>query len=282
MDVPRTTDFIKRNGTSLLVLFSTIFLYLSYIPDWFKKWTDFDSFYSFFPFLCIFIYQFFQVKSNVLSQIDKKPLNLGLIPLLIGFALYFIAIRADVPLFLGLSFPLIVSGTVLFLYGAKIFKAVLPVIILVFVSIPVLPITRLTAPLQIILSDIATQVLVFFNINAQNFGSSIFIDNNPVTVAAGCTGVKSLSSLLIVSLMLCYFKNISTLQKIGLLSFAMICSFAGNITRIILIAFYVVYNGLKGVEAFHYWAGVIIFAITLAIIILVNGLVEERNYVEAK
>ena len=263
-----------------IVLFALCLLYLKYIPIWTNEWFNFDSFYSFFPFLIIFGFQFFKKKAKKLKKTEKYPTNWGLLPLITGVLIYYTGIKADIDLLIGLSLPLFLSGTVLFLYGKRTFMIVMPVIILFSLSLPIIPIFRLTTPLQIFLADVAAQILHFLNINAYALGSNIFIDKYQVTIEAGCTGVKSLSSLLIVNFLLFYFKNISVLKKFLIVLFSFAISFVGNIIRILLINFYIIYNGIKDSEAFHYNSGLGIFVISLLIILVINEFIEEDKIVE--
>ncbi|HBG49062.1 MAG TPA: hypothetical protein DDW90_06095 [Cyanobacteria bacterium UBA9971] len=259
----------------LIIFFALSVLYLKYIPNWTKEWFNFDSFYSFFPFLIIFVVQFFKTKAVELQKTEINPTNLGLLPLITGLLFYYTGNKADMDLLSGLSLPLLFSGILLLLYGKNLFMIVLPVIILLSLSIPVLPIFRLTTPLQIFLADISAKILNFLNIGAYSLGSNIFIDKYLVTVEAGCTGVKSLSSLLVINFLLFYFKNISVFKKFLIISFSLAISFIGNIIRILLIDFYIIYNGLKGSENFHYYIGLGIFALSLLIILVINEFIED-------
>lgn len=266
--------------TDFLVLFALCFLYIKFIPVWTSEWLNFDSFYSFFPFLVIFGIQFFRVKAEELQKAEKKPANSGLFVLIVGALVYFTGVKAEIDLLSALSLPLIFSGVVLFLYGTKIFRIVLPVIILFSLSIPVFPIFRITVPLQIFLAETAAKILHFLNINASASGSNIYIDKYLVTIEAGCTGVKSLSSLLVINFLLIYFKNISFIKKFLIVLVTFGISFANNIIRILLIDFYIIYNGIKGSESFHYAAGFVLFVVSLLIILVLNEIIEEDKIAE--
>jgi len=273
---------MKKFSFNLAVLFALCLLYLKYIPLWTKEWFNFDSFYSFFPFLILFGIQFFKIKTEELKKTEISPTNWGLIPLTAGILIYYAGIKAEVDFLSGLSLPLLISGIILFLYGKKIFMIVLPVIILFSLALPIIPIFRLTTPLQIFLASTAAKILDFLNINAYALGSSIFIGKYLVTIEAGCTGVRSLSSLLVVNILLFYFKNISVLKKVSVALFSVLISFIGNIVRILLINFYIIYNGFKGSEAFHYNIGLAIFIISLLIILVINEFIEDDKIVEDK
>jgi len=273
---------MKKFSFNLAVLFALCLLYLKHFPLWAKEWFDFDSFYSFFPFLILFGIQFFKIKTEELKKTEINPTNLGLIPLTTGILIYYTGIKSEVDFLSGLSLPLLISGIILFLYGKKIFMIILPVIILFSLSLPIIPIFRLTTPLQIFLAGAAAKILNFLNINASAVGSNIFIGKYLVTIEAGCTGVRSLSSLLVVNFLLFYFKNISVLKKVSIVLFSLLISFVGNIIRILLINFYIIYNGIKGAEGFHYYIGLGVFIISLLIILVINEFIEDDKIVEYK
>lgn len=273
---------MKAFKFDFVVLAALCILYLKYIPVWTEEWFNFDSFYSFFPFLIVFGVQFFKIKTEELKKNKINPNNWGLFPLIIGGFVYYAGIKADMALIYGLSLPLILSGAILFLYGKRIFMTVLPVIILFSLAIPVFPVFRITAPLQIFLADAVTQILCFLNINAHALGSDIYIDRYLVTIEAGCTGIKSISSLTVVVFLLFYFRNISVIKKVSVVLFALLISFSGNIMRILFINFYVIYNGPEGAESFHYGIGFAVFVISLLIILFMNEFIEDDKIVNHK
>jgi hypothetical protein len=159
-------NILKKFKTDFVFWGILCILYFKYIPSWVSEWTNFDSFYSFFPFLIIFAFQFFKIKAEKFSQTKIQPTNWGLSVVLIALMAYFIGVKADIALLSGLSLPLLLSGTMLFLYGKKFFMLILPIIILFSLSIPVLPVFRLTVPLQIFLAQLATKALNLMDINA--------------------------------------------------------------------------------------------------------------------
>jgi exosortase len=221
------------------------------------------------------MFQFFKIKAEELQKTEKNPANWGLLPIIIGFLIYYAGIKADINLFGAVSLFILLCGITIFLYGQRIFNIVLSIILLFSISIPVFPIIRFTVSLQIFLADIASKILHFLNINTQVMGSNIFIDKYLVTIHSGCIGIRSISSLLVVSFLLFYFKNISILKKTLLLLFVCTISFAGNILRILLTNFYIIYNGLKGAVTFHYCIGLVIFVISLFVILMINEFIGD-------
>jgi len=271
---------MKTFKSDFVVLTALILLYIKYIPAWISQWFNFDSFYSFFPFLIIFVFQFFKIKASEFKKTEISPVNWGLLPLTTGLLIYYVGVKADIDILIGTSLPLLISGVILFLYGKRIFTIILPVIILFSLSVPVFPIFRFTASMQIFLSVIVAKILNFLNINAYAVGSNIYTDKYWITVEVGCTGIKSFSSLLVVNFLLFYFKNISAFKKFFILIFSVVISFIGNIIRILLIDFYIIYNGTQNTEAFHFYTGLAVFVISLLIILFINEFIEEDKIVE--
>ncbi len=268
-------NLCKKFKTDFIVFIILFILYFQYIPAWIKEWTNFDSFYSFFPFLVIFAIQFFRIKVVEFKKAEINPANFGILFVIAGGVMYFAGVRAEIDLLSALSLPLLISGIILFFYGIRIFVLSLPIIILLSLSIPVIPIFRLTVPLQIFLADITGKIFNVLSINAYNLGSSVYIGKYLISIDAGCIGVRSLSSLLIVSFMLFYFKSISVLKKALIILLVLILSFIGNLSRIVLTGLYIIYNGMNGTEVFHYYAGLIIFILSLAVILVMNEFIED-------
>lgn len=270
---------LKSDYLFFLVLFG---LYIKYVPSWTKEWFDIDSFYSFFPFLIIFLFQFFNRKSEELKQTQIMPSNYGLIILLTGGLIYYIGLKSETELICGLSLPFFLSGSILFLYGKRILVLLAPIITLISLSVPIFPIFRITAPLQIFYAKTATNILSLLNINAHSVGSKVFIENYLVTVEAGCTGIKSVCSLIVIVFLLFYFRKISKFKKFLVVVSALSVSFIANIIRILFINFYVFYNGTIGAENFHNYAGFVIFVISLLIILFMNEFIEDEKNVNCK
>ncbi|HSA07193.1 MAG TPA: exosortase/archaeosortase family protein [Candidatus Gastranaerophilales bacterium] len=275
--IQKSYSIIKKYPFDILIFLTLILMYLSYLPNWFKKWTDFDSFYSFFPFLILFFYHFYKENNEKIQNMLTKSSKLGWIFLIPAILTYYAGTITDIAYLVCGSLILLIFGGVLFLYGKRILNELMPVLILFSISIPVLPIDRLAAPLQILIAEVITGLLNFMNVESHNLGCNIYIGNHLLTVEAGCTGVKSLSSLLIISIILIYFKKVKNIVKIGIFALAFILSVLANITRIMITNFYIIYNGTEGADAFHYNVGFAVFVLSLIILFITVELLEEEK-----
>src|SRR5207248_354562 len=105
-----------------------------------------------------------------------------------------------------LSFVVLLAGLIWTFWGSQRLRTLtFPLLLLAtMVPLPVMVYNSLAAPLQLFASDVATRI-------AQTLGISVFRDGNIIQLASGslgvaeaCSGLNSLSALVVGSLLLGY------------------------------------------------------------------------------
>lgn len=271
------SDIFKKFFLEFSIIFSIFFLYLAYIPGWTKEWLNPDSFYAFGVFLFIFIIYYLKENFTSLLNTEKKSSKTGYIFLFAASLLYIVGVKAEYIYLISFSLPLFISGTILLLYGKKVFiKLLFPLVLFTF-TLPIFSMYRITNPLQTLSSNCSTGLLKSLGIAAFNQGNTIYINQHRLAIVAGCSGVKSLFSLFFISIIYSYFINGDLWKKIMFVILSVPLALVMNILRITFVGFYVLYNGTGGVEEVHDMAGIAGYIISIGLMTLLAQKIKNKK-----
>ncbi len=261
----------------LIAIILLLFMYKNYIPEWVSGWMDADSFYAFGFFLLGFFVYLIKTNLNNLKNLPKAPDIIGVPLLITALAIYVFGYRASIHYLVNISFPMFISGIILTIYGRKLFALTLIPVIMFAFSISILPLYRLTMPLQLLSAKLTAVLLNGLGFVSYNEGSLVTVNNFKLSVVAGCSGLKSLSTLIFTSIISCYFINAKMFKKILVVLFCFPLAIIMNMLRITIVAIYTVYNGYEGMEKFHDDLGIFVFIISLGILLLLSRYIEEKQ-----
>jgi len=211
----------------------------------------------------------------MLIKIPKEQTFAGLPLLLAGFVLYVIGFRADINYMVSLSLPVFIGGIIFVRYGVSTFRTILIPLLLFTLIFPIFPIHKIIVPMQIFSAHITADVLRFLGINAFSEGSMINIEKYKLSVAAGCSGMRSLSTLFFTSIIFTYFINARTFKKVIYVFSSIILALVMNILRLSIVGFYALYNGYKNIESFHDNIGIVISIISILLLLFVARFFED-------
>ena len=163
-------------------------------------------------------------------------------------------------------------------FGSQALRAIwFPVLWLFFlIPPPGWAVDRLTAPLKEFVSFGATKILLLFDYPILRQGVTLFIGPYQLLVEDACSGLRSLSSLVVVTLLYIYIKNkpswrYSLLVVLWIIPVAVLA----NIIRIIILVLITYYWGDAAAQSFlHNTAGIVMFVVALLGIFAVDWLFE--------
>jgi exosortase len=159
------------------------------------------------------------------------------------------------------AFVLLLVGLVWTFWGfPRLRTLAFPLLLLAtMVPLPVMVYNSLAAPLQLLASDLATRV-------AQGFGVSVFRDGNIIQlagtslgVAEACSGLNSLSALIVGSLLLGYLLCSRTASRVVLFAAAIPLAIVVNILRVAGTALLADYNQEFALGFYHAFSGWLVF-----------------------
>lgn len=268
---------LKKQCFELFLVGFLVVMYYKNIMEWIDNWLNFDSFYAFGIFMLVFIGYLVKKSFNDIKNTEKTPSKLGILFLIAGFALYVAGNRTDYVYAVNLSLPCFISGIILALYGQKVFKMVLIPIFLFTMCIPTFVIGRLTLPLQLLSSEIASSIINFLGVHSFNEGNILLVNGYKLSVTPGCSGLKSVYSLFFLSIIYAYFINAGKAKKALFILASLPVAMSLNVLRIITVGFYALYNGYEGLMEFHDGAGIVAYIAAIGIILCLSRLIEDNK-----
>ena len=244
-------------------------LALSLAGQW---WHDPNYTHGFFvPVFALFL---LWERRDKLAALRSKPAWSGLVILLFALlALVLNTINSGFFLY-RISFLLFIAGLVVFLVGWKHLAAVsfpLSFLVLMIPSSSVLG--QITLPLQILASKAASFLLMLVGVPAVREGNIILLPTARLEVAEACSGIRSLFSLITLTVIYGYLAEAKIGMRVLLVLVAVPISILANALRIAVTGVVVENWGIESAQGTpHMLAGWLIFAGSLALVFLFHRL----------
>jgi len=264
----RTPDWV-----SLLILGAlTVFLYRHIAVKLVTDWHDLPDFSHGFliPFFAAFL---LWDKRKKLQSLPIQPSWAGLVLVALGlFELLLGVLGAD--LFLQrTSFVLLAAGVIWTLLGRAFLSELKFVLFVLLLAIPLPTIlyNRITFPLQLQASQLASGLLQLVGVPVLRDGNVIQLPAMPLEVAEACSGIRSLMSLFTVAIIYGYFLERQNWRRTILALSAIPIAVAANVVRIFGTGICVQYwNPDKALGFFHDFQGWLMFLVSLVCLYLVH------------
>ncbi|MCC6536580.1 MAG: exosortase [Bryobacterales bacterium] len=236
-------------------------VWASMIHDWYDDESMSHGFFV--PLLAGYIA--YQDRHKLLNE-PINPSWFGLVPVVIGFVLMIVGILgADffVPR-MGLMLSLI--GVIWTLGGTLTLKRLwFPLFILLFmIRIPLFIYSQITFPLQILASTLAEKALTLIGIPVLRDGNILELPSRPLNVVEACSGIRSLMTLSLLSLVYGYFLDDKRWMRWVLLGFGIPIAILANASRITITGILSEYKRELADGFYHTLEGYVIF-LTMAV-----------------
>lgn len=206
--------------------------------------------------------------------------NIGLCSAVLFLSLYIASVIADINL-LGAILSIGLLGAIIHtLLGWNNLKRILFPLFILVLSFPITTAIDLALGYEVRLmaSQISFQLLKFMGIARDLVGVNIVLENSILTVDSSCSGLKTLSVLLIMNLILGYlfFKEI-VWKRVVLIIAAIIIAGVANSLRITTIAVIANQYGLNHATGIlHTYSGMMVFALSLILFWPVYVYLEKK------
>ncbi|SOB81082.1 exosortase [Sphingomonas guangdongensis] len=134
----------------------------------------------------------------------------------------------------------------------------------------------LTRALKLWISSAAVEILTLFGYNVASSGTTLFIDQYELLVAAACAGMNSLFSLLAIGLFYIYLRHRSEWRYAVVLAALVIpIAIAANLLRVILLLLITKYLGNQVAQGIlHDAAGLSMFMLALLLLIAIDAALD--------
>jgi exosortase len=237
-------------------------------------WQDPNYTYGFFvPVFSLFLLWERRAK---LAALRIKPAWSGLVILLCALvALILGTIKSEFFLY-RVSVLLFIAGVVVFLAGWNHLAAIsFPLAFLALMIPSSTLLEQITFPLQIIASKTASFLLTLAGVPVVREGNIIFLPTARLEVAEPCSGIRSLFSLLTLTIVYGYLAEMKIGIRVLLALMAVPIAVLANALRIAFTGVMVEYWGVERAEGtMHLLSGWLVFVASLAVIFLLHRLVR--------
>ena len=160
-----------------------------------------------------------------------------------------------------ISLVVLMAGLILTFWGpVRLRLLVFPLVLLAaMVPLPALVYNWLAAPLQLFASDVATETARLLGISVYRNGNIIHLAGITLGVEEACSGLRSLSSLLVASLLIGQVREARTRTRLLLFALATPLAIVMNVVRVSGTAVLADYRESLAMGFYHSFSGWLVF-----------------------
>lgn len=274
-----SNPYRTRLLNSAIIVACLVLLYFSVLQGLVSDWLHLPDFSHGFLIPIVSFY-FVYERRKELSALNRSSNWIGLALLLFGIVLLLLGNLATEYFTMRFSILVVLGGIILFLLGKEFFKTLLfPLVFLIFmIPIPSVLMDRITFPMQLFASKVAAKSLYLIGIPALREGNVILLANTSLEVAEACSGIRSLISLLALSVVFAYFSQKTTLKRVLLILSTFPIAIIANAARVTGTGILAHYYG-DGVAQgfFHGFSGWILFVVAFVCLFLLGAMLSRMK-----
>lgn len=176
------------------------------------------------------------------------------------------------------SFAIFVAGVIIYLWGWRLLRELLLLILLYLLTVPLPAIifNQIALPLQLFASTVSEHVLGWLNIPVYREGNILELPNMTLSVAEACSGIRSLMSLITLAVMLAYFLPVRWKWRVAFVASAVPVAIICNAARVAGTGVLARHFGEAAAQGFfHSFSGWLIFVLAFALLSLEMMLVSR-------
>jgi exosortase len=224
-------------------------------------------------------------KRKVLKAIPVRQTWSGIVLVVFSIMVLILGVYG-VELFTArISFILMITGLIATFFGwAMVRELRFPLLVLVLaIPFPAILFNRITFPLQLLASRIASDILPLLGVPTLHEGNVIELPIMKLEVAEACSGIRSLMSLFTLAVFYGYFLERTTKRRVILALASIPIAVTANVARIVGTGLCVQYwDPEKALGFFHEFSGWVMFVVSLACLFLVHRAMRLISPVKAK
>lgn len=172
-----------------------------------------------------------------------------------------------------ISFVILMAGLIWTFAGRAMLRELrFPLLVLLLaIPFPEIIFNKITFPLQLLASRIASDILPILGVPTLHEGNVIQLPVMKLEVAEACSGIRSLMSLFTLAIFYGYFLDRSTTRRTLLALASIPIAVAANVVRIVGTGLCVQYwDPDKALGFFHEFSGWVMFVVSLICLYLVH------------
>lgn len=262
---------------SAIIVACLVLLYFRVLQGLVSDWIHMPDFSHGFLIPIVSFY-FVYERRKELSALSPSTAWGGIGLIVLGILFFLLGNLATEFFTMRFSMLVVLGGIVLFLLGKEFFKTLLfPIVFLIFmIPIPSVLMDRITFPMQLFASKVAAKSLYLIGIPALREGNIILLANTSLEVAEACSGIRSLISLLALSVVFAYFSQKTTLKRVLLVLSTFPIAIIANAARVTGTGILAHHYGDKVAQGFfHGFSGWILFVVAFICLFIVGSLLSR-------
>lgn len=211
------------------------------------------------PFISL--YFIWQLRDKVAS-LEAESSFCGVVVLVISLLLYLVSYIGSVTFVARLMMVFSLYGLILATLGKKIFKILrFPLLFLIFlVPVPESIVNEISLPLQLIATSVSAYLLQAIAIPVYQEGNLLYFVQTQLEVAQACSGIRSIVSLGMLSVIFAYLSEGALWSKIVLIVSTIPIAFITNILRVTVTGLLANFYGERVAQGFiHDFSGFVVF-----------------------
>lgn len=249
-------------------------LYSFILPDLASEWwtEEASSYGMLVPPMALYLVW---MRRRITLAIPAQPDGRGLV-LVAAACLLFLLGQLAAEFFLArISFILLLAGLASTFWGfARLQTLAFPlVLLLTMVPLPALVYNAVAAPLQLLASAVATDIAQSLGVSIYRDGNIIHLASTSLGVAEACSGLNSLSSLVVGSLLLGFLEEASMIGRILLTLLSVPLAIAVNVLRVAGTAVLADYQPDYAMGFYHSFSGWLVFVLGFGMLWLSGKLI---------
>ncbi|MCE1227777.1 MAG: exosortase/archaeosortase family protein [Geobacteraceae bacterium] len=259
------------------VLLLLVALYWQIVPGMVNDWIK-DENYSHGFLVPVVAGYFFWQRWPELKEKVVAPSNWGLAICVLGLLQLLVSWLGSEYFNMRSSLIVLVAGMVVFLFGWELLKGMgLPLGYLLFmVPIPYILYDMVAFPLKLFVTRVSVMALKLAGVVVMREGNIIMFPATTLEVADACSGIRSLLSLLALSVAYSFFITLSSRLRFVLIFSAVPIAIFTNALRVIGTGFLAQWWGAKAAEGFfHEFAGLSVFALAMVLLVGLGALLKK-------
>ncbi len=229
-----------------------------------------------FPFVIagLIVYKFKELKA---AACDGS--GWGLLAVFVGVLFYVASYRTLQPRIAMAGLPFILWGSAHYLWGWRVAKMLVFPLFFFWLAIPLPSFQQATTHLQLLATSLAHHGSALCGVQTYVEGTTVLPlkgDWKPLDIAKGCSGIRSLMALLMISAAWAYIAKMAMWKRVLLFLCAFPLAILGNALRVISIFVIAEYGNAKWASTtWHDWSGLLLFyPFSLMLLLVIHSVLE--------
>ncbi len=233
---------------------------------WFGMANADNSYCLLVPFISLY---FLWRRKEDLKIARQSNSFLGLIILVTSLLVYLVCYAGGLLVVQRMMMVLSLIGLVLYLYGTEVFRIMrFPLLFLFFmVPVPESIVNTVSFPLQTYATIISSKIIQLMGIPVYREGHMLYFMETQLEVAEACSGIRSISAMLMLSVIFVYMIENNRALKLVIVLSSVLVAFLANIVRVSGTGVLAHYFGAGVALGFlHEFSGMVVFAVGLGML----------------